>query len=276
MITALLTHWPEYLSEALLLATFMLSACVAVFVLEHPASPLSRHLQPAWRRRVVIGVLMGLTAIALIDSPLGRRSGAHMNPATTLTFLVLGKIDHWNAVFYILAQFAGGLAGVAAASAAMGRGVRHRSVNYAATQPGPRGVRAAWLAEFIIAFGMMAMVLLSTNYAGTAPYTGVFAGVLIALYIAVEAPFSGMSMNPARTLGSAVHARAFNGLWVYFTAPPLAMLAAAGLYTAVAGTGHVYCAKLNHKSRAPCIFNCRIEDMAGLNRGERRTHPTPH
>lgn len=266
MITALFTHWPEYLIEASLLATFMICACLAVFALEHPVSPLSRHLLPAWRRRIIIGILMGLTAVALIYSPLGQRSGAHMNPATTLTFLVLGKIHPWDALFYVVAQFAGAVTGVAVSAAVLGRGIRHRRVNYATTQPGPRGVRTAWAAEFIIAFGMMTMILFSTNHADTAPYTGLFAGLLVALYIAVEAPLSGMSMNPARTLGSALHARAFNALWLYFTAPPLAMLAAAALYTATAGAHHVYCAKLNHRGAAPCIFNCHIDDMPGRNR----------
>src|SRR5262249_26244044 len=155
-----------------LLALFMISACLAVFVLEHPGSPLGRSLRSPLRRRVMIGVLMGLTAIALIYSPLGQRSGAHMNPATTLTFLVLGKIRPWDAVFSILAQFAGGLIGVAIAATALGSGIRHPSVNYVATQPGRRGARTAWIAEFIIAFGLMTMVLYSSNHSRTAPYTG--------------------------------------------------------------------------------------------------------
>lgn len=266
MITAIFTHWPEYLIEAALLAAFMIVACLAVFAVEHPGSPLTRHLRAAWLRRVVIGILMGLTAIALIYSPPGQRSGAHMNPATTLTFLILGKIRPWDALFYVAAQFAGAIAGVGISAALLGRGIRHRSVNYAATQPGPRGPRTAWAAEFIIAFGMMTMVLFCTNHAGAAPYTGLFAGLLIATYIAVEAPLSGMSMNPARTLGSALHARTFRSLWIYFTAPPLAMLAAAVLYTAAAGPHHVYCGKLNHQGGAPCIFNCRIDDMPGRHR----------
>lgn len=266
VVTALLSHWPEYLIEASLLGAFMISACVAVFALEHPRSPLPRHLRHPWRRRLIIGVLMGLTAVALIYSPWGQRSGAHMNPATTLTYLVLGKVRPWDAAFYIVAQFAGAAAGVFISSAVLGPAIRHQSVNYAATQPGRRGPRVAWAAEFAIAFGMMMMVLLSTNHARTAPYTGIFAGALVTLYIAIEAPLSGMSMNPARTLGSAVPARAFGSLWIYFTAPPLAMLAAAGLYIAISGARSVYCAKLGHGGHTRCIFNCRIDQMAGRNR----------
>ncbi len=263
MFDALLSHWPEYLSEAGLLGTLMVSACLAVFVLEHPVSPVPRRIRSPFRRRITIGVLMGVTAVALIYSPLGQRSGAHMNPSTTLAFLALGKVQPWDAAFYVLAQFTGGLAGVLLSAAVLGRPIRHETVNYAVTVPGKPGPAPAWVAEFAISLGMMAMVLLSTNHAQTAPYTGLFAGLLLALYIAIEAPVSGMSMNPARTLGSAIPARCFRGLWIYFTAPPLGMLAAAGAYVLVEGPERVYCAKLKHPDHGTCIFNCGVNRMSG-------------
>ena len=61
---------------------------------------------------MLTGIAMGSTAIALVFSPLGKRSGAHFNPAVTLTFWRLGKVKNWDAVFYIVAQFIGGIAGV--------------------------------------------------------------------------------------------------------------------------------------------------------------------
>lgn len=263
MVASILTHWPEYLIEAGLLGTFMVCACLAVLCIQHPQSRITRAIPHSHTRRVIIGILMGLTAIALIYSSAGQRSGAHMNPGTTLTFLLLGKVKPWDAVFYILAQFLGAIAGVSLAHTLLGRHVRHESVNYAATLPGRYGLRIAWLAEFAIAFIMMTMVLFSTNHSRSAPYTGIFAGLLVALFIAVEAPISGMSMNPARTLGSALFARSFRGLWIYFTAPPLAMLCAAGLYVTVVGREHVYCAKINHEGHARCIFNCNIRSLPG-------------
>lgn len=263
MLNAFETHWPEYLIEGSLLAMFMIAACLAVVTLCHPRSPVARAVVRPHLRRAVIGVLMGLTAVALIYSPWGQRSGAHMNPGTTLTFLVLGKVRLWDAAFYIVAQFVGGLVGVGLARLAFGGLVAHDTVNYAATLPGKQGMHTAWLAEFAIAFGMMSMVLWSTNHDASAPFTGIIAGVLVAIYIVIEAPLSGMSMNPARTLGSAVYARAFRGLWIYFTAPPLAMLCAAGLFVAIAGQECVYCAKLNHSGHARCIFKCRIDQVPG-------------
>ncbi|MCG3122512.1 MAG: Aquaporin Z [Phycisphaerales bacterium] len=264
MSRAFETHWPEYLIEAALLGMFMLAACAAVCLFEHPSSVIRRRFPSGRLRRTMVGILMGLTGIALIYSPLGQRSGAHMNPATTLTFLALGKIGMWDAVFYVLAQFVGGLAGVGLAGLVLRGIVDHPAVRFVITVPGQAGVRgqlAAWAGEFAIAFLMMGMVLVSANHMGTSPYTGLFAGFLLAMYIAIEAPLSGMSLNPARTLASAIAAREFRGLWIYFTAPPLAMLAAAGVYASVEGRLGVYCAKLCHPDHGDCMFECRINHM---------------
>lgn len=266
MLHALARHWPEYLIEGSLLGTFMVLACLAVCIFEHPGSPVHRAIRSAVHRRTIIGLLMGLTAVALVYSPAGERSGAHMNPGATLAFLTLGKIMPWDAIFYVVAQFAGGLAGVWLAGLLLRDAIRHRSVNFAVTEPPRDGARAAfraWGGEFAISFAMMGIVLLSSNHAGTAPYTGIFAGLLLAAYITVEAPLSGMSLNPARTLASAIPARSFRGLWIYFTAPPLAMLCAAGAYAALEGKQSVYCAKLAHPCGGSCIFECQIERMPG-------------
>src|ERR1041384_7716235 len=142
---------------------------------------------------------MGLTAIAIIYSPWGQRSGAHMNPAFTLTFLRLRKVRPWDALFYMVAQFAGGTAGVLLAKVILRGIIAHPAVNYVVTVPGPAGVTVAFVAETILAAGMMLMVLSITNTARLARFAGLFAGTLVFLYITFEAPLSGMSINPART-----------------------------------------------------------------------------
>ena len=86
----------------------------------------------------------------------------------------------------------------------IGRAFAHPSVNYVVTVPGPAGDWVAFVAEFIIAFFLMLVVLFVSNTPGFAHWTGVIAGCLEAIYITFEAPFSGMSMNPARTFCSAV------------------------------------------------------------------------
>jgi aquaporin Z len=112
MKQALRAHWPEYLMEAVGLMLFMISAGSFGTLLEYPESPVHQAIAAPFVRRSLMGLAMGLTAIALIYSPWGKQSGAHLNPATTLTFWRLGKVARWDACFYILAQFVGGLMGV--------------------------------------------------------------------------------------------------------------------------------------------------------------------
>ncbi len=249
-------HWPEYLMEAAELAGFMISACVFTVLFQHPASSIRTALPNDTLRRVLTGIAMGLTAISIFHSPWGKRSGAHLNPSVTLTFLSLGKIEARDACFYILAQFVGGIAGVGVASLLLGAVLGHPAVNYAATMPGPQGPWVAFGAEFIISFLMITMVLTFSNSKRLTRWTPMVAGTLVAAYISIEAPLSGMSMNPARSLGSSVWAASFQALWVYFTAPVVGMLLAAHIFVSRHGSHRVFCAKLHHHNHQRCIFRC--------------------
>jgi aquaporin Z len=252
MLEAFKRHWPEYLMEAAGLGAFMISAGVFTILLYHPGSPAVRAIPPEFIRRVLIGLAMGLTAIGIIYSPWGKQSGAHLNPAVTLTFWHLGKIANWDAVFYIVAQFAGGAAGVALVAAFADKLLAHPLVNYAVTTPSTGGVGAAFAGEVVIAFILMVVVLSVSNESRLARYTGLFAGLCVALFITFEAPLSGMSMNPARTFACALIPGVWNSLWIYFVAPPFGMLLAAAVYQ---GMGQrVGCAKLHHQNPKRCIF----------------------
>jgi aquaporin Z len=261
---ALARHWPEYLMEGAELGIFMISACVFTALLEHPASPVLRLIPGAFVRNALIGLAMALTAVSIIYSGWGKQSGAHMNPAVTLTFFRLGKIEPWDAFFYVVAQFVGGVSGVAIASLLLGMVAAHPAVNYAVTRPGPLGVKVAFLAEVIISFVLLLTVLTVSNSKKWARYTGLFAGALIASYITFEAPLSGMSMNPARTFGSAFLAKSFDALWLYFVAPPIGMLAAAEVYVRLRSIRAVHCAKYHHNNDKRCIFRCRFADLQNL------------
>jgi aquaporin Z len=240
--------------EAALLALFMLSACSFVVLLEYPGSPVHRMLPDPLVRRFLMGLAMGGTAVTLIYSRWGKQSGAHMNPAVTLTFHRLGKVPRRDALAYVAAQFTGGFLGVGCASLVWRGRLADHATNFAATLPGPTGVAAAFAAEAVIAFVLMSVVLRVSNHPRHARLTGLCAGLLVALYITVEAPISGMSMNPARTLGSAAFAGAWTALWLYFIAPPLGMLLAAELYLRRHGPKGVFCAKLHHQNDTRCIF----------------------
>lgn len=150
MLNALKHHWPEYLSEAAGLGAFMVSACVFAALLFHPSSPVVVGVEGETARRVLMGAAMGLTNVGLVHSPWGMRSGAHNNPAVTLAFYRLGKVRGADALFYVLAQFAGGAAGVLLAALVLGDVLADAKVNYVVTVPGSFGVAAAFAAEVFI------------------------------------------------------------------------------------------------------------------------------
>ncbi len=250
-IASLRTHWPEYLIEGWALGMFMVSAGVFAVLLEAPGSWLYQAVGDPTTRRILGGIAMGLTAVAIIYSPWGQRSGAHMNPVVTLTFMRLGKVRAVDAFFYIVAQFVGGALGVLLVWGLLGAPFADPPVNFAATVPGPRGPFIALIAEVFISFGLMLTILTVSNRPKLQRFTGLFAGVLVATYISVEAPLSGMSMNPARTFASALPGGEWTGTWLYFIAPALGMFGAAALYRRAAS--RLSCAKLVHSAHQRCI-----------------------
>jgi len=205
-----------------------------------------------------MGIGMGFTAILIIHSPMGKTSGAHFNPAITLTYLRLRKIAVWDAVFYVLFQFAGGMLGVGVSSLVLGKRLADPGVDYAITIPGKYGTSAAFAAELFMAALLMGVVLFTSNRPRLARFTSYSVGILIAFYILLFAPVSGFSINPARTVGSAVFAQIWTAAWVYFTAPLIGMMAVAEVYLWSYGPDLILCAKLHPAPNYPCPFLCHF------------------
>jgi aquaporin Z len=247
-------HWPEYLMEGGEAGIYLFSACVVATFLWHPASPVQGYLPNDAVRRMLMGLAMGATIMAIVLSPWGKQSGAHFNPAVTFTFYRLGKVTLWDVLFYCIAQLSGAVAGVALASLLLRGAPAHHAVRYAATLPGIYGNGIAFVAELVISFLLMSAILFASNHQILAPYTHYFAAILAAIYIAFESPLSGMSTNPARTLGPAVYTHYWHALWIYFIAPPVGMLAAGEIFLLVRQGKVPYCAKLHHYNDKRCIF----------------------
>ena len=234
----------------------MVSVGIFVPLFAHPDSAVANAIGSPLAQRGLIGLAMGLTAIGLIYSPWGGRSGAHMNPAVTLTFLRLGKIKPFDAAGYIVAQFIGGYLGVVLIAQVVGSWFTTDPIDYAPTLPATddvAGVGIAFAAEGVLTFVMMMMVLITSNRSALARSTGILSGVLLLLYITFESPLSGMSINPARTVVSALPAGRFDALWVYLVAPPLGMLLAAEVYGRLRNFPKPGCCKLNHHTPGRCI-----------------------
>lgn len=251
-------HWHLYVFEGIELAIFMISACFATVYLFNPSYPALHLIPSAAIRRLLMGVAMGATAVLIIRSPMGKRSGAHFNPAISLSYFRLGKIAQSDAIFYVVFQFIGGVFGVAVSALVLGSSLAAPTTDYAVTIPGRYGTAAAFFAELFMSTLLMGAVLWLSNRPSLANYTGYMVGILISLYVLFLAPVSGFSINPARTTGSAVFANVWTAVWLYFVAPVLGMMTSAEIYLRVYGTENVLCAKLHPDPNYPCPFLCHF------------------
>ena len=254
-IASLRQNWPEYLMELGKLGCYLLVACLATTLLQHPASIVRQFVSSSLVRGSLMGLVMGATTIALVMSPWGKRSGGHFNPAITFTFYRIGKVEFWDGLFHVSAQLLGAIRGVALARYVLHGALSNHAVHYAVTVPGVYGWAVAFVAELIISFFLMVTILFSANHETLAPYTAYFVGALIALLFPVGAQLSGMSTNPARSFGPAVQADSWHALWIYFIAPSMGMLAAAETFLRMRRGVAPYCAKLHHVNEERCIFD---------------------
>jgi aquaporin Z len=260
MVDTLRTGWPHLLIEAGGAALLLFAACVYATILRHPTSPVYTSVSSPASQRLLMGLAIGATVAAITYSPLGRRSGAHLNPAVTLAFLRLGRVPPRDAAGYMVAQVVGALSGIGAASLLLGGLLSHPEVHYVTTRPGSRGAFVAAVAELAISTTLMLVVLAALGARRFMRYAGLLAASLIALFIAFESPVSGASMNPGRSFASAFRAGEWSALWVYLVGPTIGMLLAAELHRRRARTDSenrigstVGCAKLAHDNQ-PCHF----------------------
>ena len=251
------SHLPEYLAEVAGTALMMLIGVGAIALMWADVSPMPGLIESPDLRRLLTGIMFAGGATLVVVSPLGQRSGGHLNPAVTMAFWMKGNIATVDAVFYVLAQICGALLGVGIAALLASDAVR--GVQFGITLPGDGfSVTHAFLAEIAITAALVGLILFCVNNQRFARYTPVLAGTLVATLVFIEAPVSGTSLNPARSIAPALLASIFTHQWLYIVAPLIGAAAAVWLHGRFAGerpsTG---CAKLYHTERYQCIFsNC--------------------
>jgi aquaporin Z len=258
---ALQRHWKEYLMEATELGMLMFCICLIGALLYSSASPISRLALATTDKAFLMGVVVAFATCLIIRSPFGRRTGAHFNPAITLAYFYLGRIHRWDALHYVASQFIGALAGVFVAHQILGESLSATPVCYVITTPGDYGSFIAFVAEFVLSGLLMSVVLFATNHRRLARFSPLLVGLVTVFYYALCPSLSGYSVNPARSFSSAVFAWSWQGIWIYFVAPCLGMLAAASIYVRSEGRQKVYCAKVFHDLQSTCPFPCNFDHL---------------
>lgn len=247
-------NWPAYLAEFFGTAVMMGIGIGAVVLMWHEGSSMGEWIPSDPVRRLATGILFAGGGTLVVLSPLGQRSGGHLNPAMTFAFWLRKKISSLDALCYVIAQIAGALLGVLVVAAIAGEAAR--SVDLGLTRPGVGYTPTiALIAELIITFSLIFLVFWAVDKRTVARFTPYLAGLLIALLVMIEAPVSGTSLNPARSFAPAMLSGIFNDFWLYVVGPVCGAVLAVVLYRQIggekSGTG---CAKLHHTDRYPCLF----------------------
>jgi aquaporin Z len=239
--------WHPRLYGAELVGTALLvSAGVSVVIaMFGQGTPMEMLIPNEGARRLLTGFLFGLVGAIITVSPVGRISGAHLNPAVTLAFLAEGKLARRDAVGYVVAQLLGGLVSIAPLRA---WGPMGRSVRYGATIP-LRGMSVGWplLGEVGVTCALVALIFVMASHRRTRRFTPWSIAPLFGLMVWLEAPLSGTSANPARSLGPAILAGDVSDLWLYFVGPAAgALLAVALLRARIVGIHRPPAARVAH------------------------------
>jgi len=223
-----------------------------IAAMESPLSPLHHAVPSSTPRLVLIGLFIGAMAAVVAVSPLGRRSGAHLNPAVTIGFWARGSTHLADLAGYVLAQFAG--VTTAALLFVWVAGDWATTAGYARTEP-RTGINpwAALGIETIISFCLVLTVLFMVSSHRTKRWAPLAVTIALAVLIPLGGPPTGASMNPARTFGPDLAAGTFTSLWIYLLGPAIGAVAAAAVFPIVGRGRKILTAKLYHDDRYPSI-----------------------
>ncbi len=246
-------HLEEYASEFVGTA-FLLVCVVGIVALTFGTrSPLTPLLPSPTLRLALIGLVLGLASWTIALSPPGRLSGAHLNPAISTGFWLLGKMHRRDLLGYVLGQTAGAVAGTLLGGAVFGSWAR--SVQMGSLHPGPHvSPLETWAGELASTFVLALAVFVCVSLPKLAPWTPAVATVLLIFLIGGDGNYSGAGMNPARWFGPALAAHVWHTGTAYAFAPILAALAAAALRRVALGSRPPHTAKLFHDARYRSIF----------------------
>ena len=246
-------HLEEYASE--FAGTAFLLVCVvgAVVLTFSSSSPLLHWLPSLSLRLALIGLLLGAASWGVALSPPGRLSGAHLDPAVSAGFWLLGKMHGRDLFGYIAGQMAGAVAGAFLGGLIFGK--LAQSVQMGSLHSGPHVsfMDTVW-GELAATFVLTLTIYTSLSFPKVMRWTPGIAMIVLTFLIGVDGNYSGAGMNPARWFGPALAASAWKDAAAYAFVPIAAALAAAGLRRVLMRQPSPHTAKLFHDPRYRSIF----------------------
>jgi aquaporin Z len=216
-----------YLSECIGTAALVGVGLSVVIFINGVGSPLRAWIPDEGIRRAITGFLFGTTGCLITLSPVGKISGAHINPIVSLAFLMKRRMSYGHTLGFILAQMIGSVIG---AFPLLLWGRQGASVNFGATLPLPGGTAAAFTGEVITSFLLIAGIFFFTGHHRLRRFTPYLMPFLYCVMVYAEGQLSGTSTNPARSFGPAVVSGIWTGYWLYWIAPLTGAGIAVGLF----------------------------------------------
>lgn len=235
-------RWRLFFSEVIGTAALLLGGLSVVIVMSADGSPVARMLPNDTVRMAVTGFLFGCVGGGIALSRVGTESGAHINPAVTMGFWLMRKLDARTAIGYIVAQLVGAGLGVLPLLAF---GPMGASVAFGATIPGEGyATSTVVMGEAVTTFGLIAVLCIFLGFRHLRRFTPFTMPLLYGVIVPLEARISGTSTNPARSFGPALISGRWDGWWIYWLGPMIGMVAAILACSAIAKRIEV--AKLYH------------------------------
>jgi len=210
-----------YLSEFVGTALLVLVGLSAVIFINGKGSPFLKLISDPGTRRAISGFLFGTTGCLITISPVGKVSGAHINPVVSIAFWLRKTMQFKNMFGYIIAQMAGAAIGC---WPLLFWGEQGKSMQYGATVPSQ--MNTAFIGEIWTTFVLIAVILFFTSHDKIKNFTPFMMPIIYCVMVCIEAPVSGTSTNPARSFGPAVLSTVWSGYWLYWLAPVIGMLLA--------------------------------------------------
>jgi aquaporin Z len=216
--------WWSLFSELVGTALLLMAGLSLVILMFGARSPMADILPSLWLRRTITGFLFGIVGALIVLSPVGKESGAHINPAVTAAFWLMGKLDSRVALGYVISQLGGAILGCLPLLA---WGSMGRSIAFGATIPGEGyTTHTVLVGEAATTFALITGLCFFIGFRKLRPFTPAMIPFLYALMVPLEAAVSGTSTNPARSLGPAVISGEWQGWWLYWLGPLIGTLLA--------------------------------------------------
>lgn len=247
-------HWSEYGAELLGTAFLIFVGLSAVVWNFGQGLPMQQLIPSKSMRLLVTGLMFAGSGSLVAISPLGKLSGAHINPSISLAFWLQGKMHHHDLCGYIVGQFVGAILGAFLLVIVWGNYAT--SVNDGMTLPGANyPLWYVFLAEVTMTCLLVVLIFMFVSSDRLMRWTPLMTWLLVATMVWLESPISGTSLNPARSFGPALVSWVWQNQWLYWLAPPLGATLAVGVFRLLTfGERELLTAKLFHVPNYRCIF----------------------